>query len=157
MTGIGALPLSIHLRGLTHARRRAYDRSLLHRGPKDDQFARYHPHAPHPKTPRATHAWKYSYNTRTAKGMYTGTAQSNPFTAKKPPPDYAFNSADSTHRPPPNMYHDVLTGKRKRKEDEARELDRVQRSSSLLRALNLGVWLAIPVALAGFFGGLPRF
>ena len=136
--------------------RRAYDRSLLHRGPLSDPYGRYTPHAPPSKNPKATHAWKYSYTVRTARGTYTGTASSNPFPrAKQPPPDYDFHHS-RPRRPAPNTQHDHLKGSRRRTEDLYKEADRLRNESVLIRALQLCGVIAIPVLLMGGFG-MPGF
>lgn len=136
--------------------RRAYDRSLLHRGPSGGDHhlsGRYTPHAPPPKHPRATHAWQGKFTARTSRGTYTYTASSNPFQAhrsKPPPPDYDFSAG--RHRPGPHPYHDVLSGSRKRHEEEQQAADRVRNESFFLRAVQLTGVITIPMLLFGGFG-----
>lgn len=136
--------------------RRAYDRSLLHRGPFSDPHGRYTPHAPPSKNPKATYAWKYSYTARTARGTFTGTASSNPFRhPKQPPPDYGFH-ASRPHRSAPKPKHDHLKGSRRQTEDLYKEADRLRNESVLIRALQLCGVIVIPVLLMGGFG-MPGF
>lgn len=133
--------------------RRAYDRSLLHRGPSGEHHlsGRYTPHSPPPKSPRATYAWKGKFTAHTSRGTYTYTASSNPFQAgrKTPPPDYDFNAG---RRPGPNPYHDVLSGSRRRQEEEKQAADRMRNEPFFLRALQLTGVIAVPILLMGGFG-----
>ncbi|KAG2021259.1 DnaJ protein [Coprinopsis cinerea AmutBmut pab1-1] len=144
--------------------RRAYDRSLMSRGPPLNQgHTPYSPHAPPPRTPRATHAWEYTYSTRTAKGTYTHHARSTGG-FKKPQPDYdlhgnragpggaAFASRPFT-RP---LYYDVLTGQRKREEDFHREVDKVRNTSMTWRATQISAFIMAGISIFGGFG-LPAF
>ncbi|TEB24713.1 DnaJ-domain-containing protein [Coprinellus micaceus] len=132
--------------------RRAYDRSLLHRGPSGDHYQRYTPHGPPSKSPRATYAWKGKFTAKTARGTYTYSASSNPFQAgrKPPPPDYDFTAG--RQRPGPNPYHDVLSGSRKRYEEAERAADLVRNESFFLRAVQLTGVIAVPILLLGGFG-----
>ncbi|KAF5311452.1 hypothetical protein D9611_011548 [Ephemerocybe angulata] len=139
--------------------RRTYDRSLLHRGGSasvdNDMYSRYSAHAPPPKSPKATYAWKHSYTTRTAKGTYSGTASYTPFSGsktKKPPPDYDYSFTGSHRQSAANRYHDVLTGTRRREEETRKEFDAVQRESTLLRAAQLLGAIILPVMLFTGFG-----
>ncbi|TEB10847.1 hypothetical protein FA13DRAFT_1759736 [Coprinellus micaceus] len=124
--------------------RRAYDRSLLHRGPSGDHYQRYTPHSPPSKShERPTHG---------RERTYTYSASSNPFQAgrKPPPPDYDFTAG--RQRPGPNPYHDVLSGSRKRYEEAERAADLVRNESFFLRAVQLTGVIAVPILLLGGFG-----
>ncbi|TFK20094.1 DnaJ-domain-containing protein [Coprinopsis marcescibilis] len=128
--------------------RRAYDRTLLHRGTPLSGQTPYSPHAPPSRTTRSTFAWEYKYTTRTAKGTYTYTASSTGGPRKQRPAE-----ASSANRPFTRpLYHDVLTGTRRKAEDFAKEVDRVRNLSATGRALQIVGFLAVGISLFGGFG-----
>lgn len=131
--------------------RRAYDRSLLHRpSPMPQGSSSFHPRTPPTKGPRANYAWESRSRA----------------SSRKPPPDHAYGFET---RPPPGFqrgsysgqgkpysgseYHDVLTGSRRRTEEDERELDKLRNEHSMFRAMQLLGLLALSI---GIFGGLAR-
>jgi len=117
--------------------RRAYDRNLLHEGPTRTQGQQpYHPRAPHGRTSRASHAWEY-----------------RPRGTRRPPPDYMYGARApggnpdlhySGYRHP--MHHDVLSGTRRRAEEDARQMDKVRNEMPFIRVIQISSMLL----LAGF-------
>jgi hypothetical protein len=130
--------------------RRAYDRSLLHRSSMMSQGQGFPPRAPPTKGPRANYAW-----------------ESRPRTSpRKPPPHYAYGFETKSHpgfqqgpysrqgKPySGSQYHDVLTGSRRRAEEDERKLDNFRHEHSMFRAMQL---LGLLVLSIGVFSGLGR-
>lgn len=114
--------------------RRAYDRSLLtHRSSMMSQQGPS-PRAPPTKGPRANHAWESRSRT----------------SPRKPPPNHSnifeTNSHPASHKHPhskqskfysPPQYHDILTGARRRAEEDEQKMDRVRHEHSLFRSMQL--------------------
>ncbi|TFK35450.1 DnaJ domain-containing protein [Crucibulum laeve] len=135
--------------------RRAYDRSLLHRStiqstPSGSSFA---PNAPPPRGPRATHAWERR-GTTSRRPPHPGgyTAGGHPY--QPDPRGHMGHGQEHGHgklytRP---MYHDVLTGARKRAEEELQAMDLVKAESGFKRAMQLIGALVVGLGIYGSFG-----
>ncbi|KAF8162666.1 DnaJ domain-containing protein [Crassisporium funariophilum] len=125
--------------------RRAYDRSLLHR--PTVQAQPFNARAPPSRGPRANYAWE-------------SRSRASP---RKPPPDYTYRSETSSrfnqasasgqgkHYTRP-LYHDVLTGTRRRTEDVERELDKIRNESPIVRALQVIGLFVMTVGVFSTFG-----
>jgi hypothetical protein len=114
----------------------------------------YTPHAPHTRTPKATHAWETKFTSRTAKGTYTYSARSTGG-FRRAPPDAEASSM--SQQPPPGTkpftreaHRDVLSGSRRRKEDYNQELDKVRNTNTYFRALQILGFLAVTASILGY-------
>ncbi|KAH6919326.1 DnaJ domain-containing protein [Coprinopsis sp. MPI-PUGE-AT-0042] len=133
--------------------RRAYDRSLMSRShPLGGHH--YTPHAPHTRTPKATHAWETKFTARTAKGTYTYSARSTGGFRRAPPDPEASTTpqhpAAGTKPFTREAHRDILSGSRRRKEDYNQELDKVRNTNTTFRALQILGFLAVTASLLGY-------
>ncbi|KAF5349563.1 hypothetical protein D9756_008828 [Leucocoprinus leucothites] len=135
--------------------RRAYDRSLLQRssGPTHSSSHLYSARAPPSSGPRATYAWEHS-----SRHRHAGFRQPPPDYTYTPPPNRprgtsAPGGAGRHYSPPQGSHHDVLRGTRKKDEEMRRQVDRVQNTSSVVRAVQVLAALAVSMSLMGGMSG----
>ncbi|KDR82146.1 hypothetical protein GALMADRAFT_135508 [Galerina marginata CBS 339.88] len=125
--------------------RRAYDRSLLHRGPPRSTHQPYHPRAPSAKAARATYAWE---------SKPRGAPKESPFEYTYTPSGSRFNPSSPPGQGQPftrPSHIDILTGSRRRAENKQQELDKIRHQIAFIRPIQVaGVILVGVVVMFGF-------